>query len=352
MPMIDTSSWKKYPITELFDLSLPSGDLQVKKVEDGDIPLITPSNYNNGLLQRISADSESTKYKAKLLTVDMFGNAYYQEEDFFVTAHGHVNVLIPKFEINLYIGFFMASAIKAMFMHKYSFSEMCTQKVLKKETISLPVNPAGEPDWNYMETYMKNTMKDAEDILKNFTNFEEAQETKIDVTSFKRFNLYDDDLFIIDSGTKLDKIKMTSENPSINFVGRANANNGVTDYIDEIEGLEPYKAGYLTISLGGEYLGSCFVQSKPFYTSQNVNVLIPRHEMSDYSKRYIATMVFREGRLHYKAFIDELNRHMKTDFSIPLPVKDDESIDWEYMDSYMKKIEEECLGNLHLLQEV
>jgi len=51
-------------------------------------------------------------------------------------------------------------------------------------------------------------------------------------------------------------------------------------------------------------------------------------------------MVFREGRLHYKAFIDELNRHMKTDFTIPLPVKDDESIDWEYMESYMKFIEE------------
>lgn len=55
-------------------------------------------------------------------------------------------------------------------------------------------------------------------------------------------------------------------------------------------------------------------------------------------------MVFREGRLHYKAFIDELNRHMKTDFTIPLPVKDDESIDWEYMESYMKFIEENGKG--------
>ena len=47
---IDTTRWKKFPITDLFDLSLPQGDLQVKKVEDGDVPLITPSNSNNGLL--------------------------------------------------------------------------------------------------------------------------------------------------------------------------------------------------------------------------------------------------------------------------------------------------------------
>ncbi len=352
MSIINTSNWKKYPITDLFDLSLPSGDLQVKQVEDGEIPLITPSNYNNGLLQRISSESESTKYKAKSLTVDMFGNAYYQEEDFFVTSHGHVNVLIPKFNINLYVGFFIASAIKAMFMNKYSFSEMCTQKVLKCETISLPVDSSDEPDWKYMELYMQEVMREAEKTLQHCIKANDFEETNIDVTKFKRFHLYDDELFIIDSGTKLDKIRMSSENPSINFVGRANANNGVTDYIDKIEGLEPYKEGYLTISLGGEYLGSCFIQSKPFYTSQNVNVLIPRHEMSDYSKQYIATMVFKEGRLHYKAFVDELNRHMKTDFSIPLPVKKNESIDWDYMDSYMKHIEEECLNNLQLLQEI
>ena len=104
---IDTANWEKFLITDWFDLSLPQGDLQVKKVEDGNVPLITPSNSNNGLLKRISALSKSTKYSAKALTVDMFGNAYYQEEDFFVTAHGHVNVLIPKFEINEYTGNFL-----------------------------------------------------------------------------------------------------------------------------------------------------------------------------------------------------------------------------------------------------
>lgn len=159
---------------------------------------------------------------------------------------------------------------------------------------------------------------------------------------WKRFHLYDDDLFTIDNGTKLDKIKMTNNNPTINFVGRANANNGVTDYIDEIDGLKPYDAGNLTISLGGEYLGACFIQERPFYTSQNVNVLIPKHPMSDYCKRFISTMIFREGRLHYKAFIDELNRHMRTDFTILLPVTSENKLDWNYMEQYMRMIEKKA----------
>lgn len=165
---VDISKWKEFPITRFFELSLPKGDLQVKKVEDGNVPLITPSNYNNGLLQRISANSQSTLYPANSLTVDMFGNAYYHEEDFFVTAHGHVNVLIPRMNINKYVGWFMALSIKKMFSNKYNFLDMCTQKVLKNEVIKLPVDENGEPDWTYMETYIKdmeNRAKQKTDIL-------------------------------------------------------------------------------------------------------------------------------------------------------------------------------------------
>ncbi|MEE3315161.1 MAG: restriction endonuclease subunit S, partial [Treponema sp.] len=155
-------------IIDLFDLSLPKGDLQIKKVKDGEIPLITPSNNNNGWLKRISKESKSTLYKGKSLTVDMFGNAYYQDEDFFVTAHGHVNVLIPKISMNQYIGMFLATSIRTMFLDKYGFDEMCTQKVLKTEKIKLPVTSDNQPDWQYMEKYMENIMKKSEKSISFF----------------------------------------------------------------------------------------------------------------------------------------------------------------------------------------
>lgn len=163
--MIDVSEWGKFTITELFNMSLPKGDLQVKKVDDGNIPLITPSNFNNGMLKRISEHSPSTLYNRGSLTVDMFGNAYYQEEDFFVTAHGHVNVLLPKIPLNVYTGTFLASTIRTMFFDKYGFNEMCTQKVLKAESICLPITSTGEPDWQYMEDYMRKIMDKSEQII-------------------------------------------------------------------------------------------------------------------------------------------------------------------------------------------
>lgn len=174
----------------------------------------------------------------------------------------------------------------------------------------------------------------------------------IDTRSWKKFHLYDDCMFKIDMGTKLDKAKMKELHPSINFIGRANANNGITSFADRIDGIEPYPAGYMTLSLGGEYLGSCFIQPKPFYTSQNVIVLIPNKNMTDYVKQFISTVIFRTSRLKYKAFIDELNRHIKTDFEILLPVDSIGQPNWDYMNSYMKSVITESEKNLHLLQDV
>ena len=71
--------------------------------------------------------------------------------------------------------------------------------------------------------------------------------------------------------------------------------------------------------------------------------------MPDYCKRFISTMIFREGRLKYKAFIDELNRHIKTDFSILLPVKTDNTPDWDYMEKYMIMMEHKAQTTLHSL---
>ena len=131
---------------------------------------------------------------------------------------------------------------------------------------------------------------------------------------------------------------MKENNPTINFVGRSGINNGVTTVVDKIEGLEPYKAGCLTLSLGGAYLGSCFVQDKEFYTSQNVVVLIPKFDMNIYVKQFICSVIFKEGNTHYRAFIDELNKHIKRDFEFPLPVDNQGNADFEYMENYIKNL--------------
>lgn len=156
--IIDVIEWKELSLCDLFDFKLPQGDIQIKKIEDGDTVLITPSAYNNGVFQRISSKSKSTLFPANTLTVDMFGNSYFQEESYFVTAHGHVNVLIPKIRLNKYSGMFIATTIRNMFLEKYGFTQMCTLKVLNREKIKLPVLKNGDLNTEYMESYMRDIL--------------------------------------------------------------------------------------------------------------------------------------------------------------------------------------------------
>ena len=354
MGRIDTSRWGEFMVGDMFDIH-PTKAYKLTNAElldGGDSLVVVNSAYNNGIG---GMSSKATTEKGNMITFSDTVDAntiYYQEKEF--VGYPHVQGLYPigkyadcwKRESLL---FFVSSFRKTALTKGFDYGNKFRRDVAIKLKVRLPIDSSGNPDWLYMEDYMRKIEITVRDTLTKLQSAKNLHTKEIDVSRYKRFHLYDDDLFTIDSGTKLDKIKMSNESPSINFVGRANANNGVTDYIDEIEGLKPYEAGLLTISLGGEYLGSCFVQDKPFYTSQNVNVLIPKHEMSYYCKKYIATMVFKEGRLHYKAFIDELNRHMKTDFTIPLPVDENGNIDWSYMEQYMKDVEQRAIQTIDCL---
>ena len=97
---------------------------------------------------------------------------------------------------------------------------------------------------------------------------------KFNVSSWEQKNL--NTIFNIEYGNKFDKCNMVEcADSNIAFVTRTAANNGVGTFVDEVDGVKPYPAGCLTVALGGS-LGSTFLQPRPFYTAQNVAVLIPK----------------------------------------------------------------------------
>ncbi len=240
-------------------------------------------------------------------------------------------------------GLFISAAIRRS-LTKYTYSDQLNSQTIAEESIHLPTDANGAPDWDTMERHMKNVMQESETCLENL-RLADTSQNPLDLTNWERFHLYDEALFEIDMGTKLDRSKMKEIHPCVNFVGRGNTGNGITARVDVIPGLEPYAAGNLTLSMGGD-VGSCFIQPDLFYTSQNVIVLIPRHEMSFAVKQFIATMIYRESRCRYKAFVDELNRHVKTDFSFYLPTDANGAPDWAYMERYMTAMLQESESRL------
>ena len=360
MARIDTTNWGTFKVGEVVNkINLKCKkknfhkvfDVSLVRTPEFNLPLVNAKHYNNGIMYYgRECDFEYAKMAIDIVQngASAVGDVYAQPQKTGVLEDAYL--VKPIFEnISVQALFYLSTVIEKCVKQYFSYDEKCTWDKVKNKEIRLPVDLLGNPDWKFMETYIKELEQSVDHTVLALSAIKKSKSQKIDLAKFKRFHLYDDGLFIIDSGTKLDKFRMSNNYPTINFVGRANTNNGVTDYIDEIKGLKPYAAGLMTISLGGEYLGSCFIQDKPFYTSQNVNVLIPQNDMSYYCKTYIATMIFREGRSHYKAFVDELNRHMKTDFTIPLPIDESGNINWKYMEQYMMNIENRVMRNLRSL---
>lgn len=164
----------------------------------------------------------------------------------------------------------------------------------------------------------------------------------IDTSTWGEFLL--NDIATLTNGNKFDKNKMSHDNPSINFVSRTGFNNGISDFVDKIDAIEPYPAGAITLALGGS-VGSTFVQPKPFYTGQNVGV-IEFDNKSEKMKQFVAVVLNKVCSTQFSAFKNEINKHFKRDLSIPLPLKpsadpsnySQEDIDWDYMETVMSRV--------------
>lgn len=352
---IDINEWKEFKIGNLFDIH-PTKAYKMNNssllAEDGINPVVVNSCYNNGIGGYTNYDCTEAGNMITFSDTTSADSIFYQKDNF--VGYPHVQGMYPigeykdKWSEYTYLFFVTLFREKAINLN-YDYVNKFTRESAKEIMIKLPVDNKDNPDWNYMERYMKNIEEQSRESIRELNNCSE-ETNKIDIAEWGEFHLYD--IFDIDSGSKMDKIAMKFDNPTINFVGRSGVNNGVTAVVDEVEDYVPYKAGNLTLALGGAYLGSCFVQEKDFYTSQNVVVLSPKEDISFYAKEFICAVIFKEGNTHYKAFIDELNRHIKTDFIIKLPVDSQGKPNYEYMDKYMVEVLNKTKNKLSCLNNI
>lgn len=133
-----------------------------------------------------------------------------------------------------------------------------------------------------------------------------------------------DKIFKIKYGNQFDLNKLEStEDSSISFVSRSSQNLGVVCKVEPYKNAKPYPAGLITVTLGGTYLLSSFVQQEPFYTAQNIKVLEPKVEMTFEEKLYYCKII-EKNRFRYSSHGREANKTLDT-LLVPetIPIKFD-----------------------------
>ncbi len=143
--------WKAFRIRDLFDYK--RGQRQVAKDRiHGDIPYYSASDSNNGLTDMIS--NPSFVETSGSIICSTFGDAFFANGGF--TASDEMTILRNN-HLNEFNGLFIAKMISQQ-KEKYSFGHKAFSKVLIRDHIMLPVTNAGDPDYEFMEQYIKDLM--------------------------------------------------------------------------------------------------------------------------------------------------------------------------------------------------
>lgn len=164
MNQIDTNNWIDIPIGNLFTV-VKGTRLTKADMRDGDIKFIGASAVNNGITAFISNAEHIHSGNTITITYNgSVGEAFYQESEFW--ASDDVNVLYPKFTLTAHIALFIIPLLKKA-GQKYAFIDKWKKEDMEKDCIKLPVNDDNQPDFSYMESYMKTVESKVITFLEN-----------------------------------------------------------------------------------------------------------------------------------------------------------------------------------------
>lgn len=145
-------TWKWFAIEKLFDVK-PGHYYYPDEYDKGNTPYCSASANDNSVSQYIdkSPDFDGNQ----IITGKVGCTAFYQPKPFSATSD--VNVLINKKEtlINAYTGLFITTIINYSENYKWDYGRQCRKNDTERIRIKLPVDSSDNPDWQFMEDYIK-----------------------------------------------------------------------------------------------------------------------------------------------------------------------------------------------------
>lgn len=154
---LEKVEWKTFRLGEVFDL-ITKGSKGLNHLEKGllkGISYVGATNRNNGVLDFVE-QKESLIYSGNAIAFirngeGSMGYSVYKKEDFIATQDITVGY---NEKLNEYNAKFI-STVADQVRGKYNFGYKRNQERLKRETLTLPADKNGNPDFQYMSDFVK-----------------------------------------------------------------------------------------------------------------------------------------------------------------------------------------------------
>jgi hypothetical protein len=316
MNKINTTTWKYFDLAEFFDMK--AGRYYAKDdYADGSTPLVTSSDQNNGIM----AMTDLKPLFSHCITVGKVNmSVFYQKKPF--CASSDVTVLIPKNNTPADVMlFFVTLLLKERYRFNYG------NQIRLNDTLRLKVKlptKNDRPDWTYMEKLINTHTHNYQYAAKPAHNLPTPTLKTSDWHQY-RF----DELFDIKKGKRL--VEANFMNGRTPFIAAIDKNNGYRDYIGQ---RAIHESNTITVSYNGS-IGEAFYQPKPYWASDDINVLYPKFELTPSIALFLATIIRKEKyRFNYGRKWDSNRMRMS---HIKLPTKNSLP-DWEYMTSFVQTL--------------
>ena len=328
---LNVDSWKEFRLGDLFS-EMYKAEAHVKgELECYDVPLdntirfVSRTEMNNGCDCYVLNNGLSGIEKANAIAIgDTTATCFYQGEDFVCGDH---MVICRADWINLHTALFIISILKQE-KYKYSYGRAFKMELISNTMLKLPAAADNTPDWDYMESYIK-SLNHKPLATANLGGGYRSH--TLGVETWKDFCL--GDYFEIKKGKRLTSDEQTEG--STPYIGAIDSNNGIANYI----GQNAIHAGNtISLSYNGS-VGEAFYQPKPFWATDDVNVLYFREENGAVFNKYIALFVcavLRQEKYRYSYGRKWVLESMKSTV-IKLPEKSGKP-NWSYMEDYMKSL--------------
>lgn len=353
---MNTQQWKWFKLGDEKLFVIKKGKRLIKAdMIEGNIRYIGATDGNNGITQLISNDEHI--HPANTITVSYNGSvaeAFYQDHEFWATDD--VNVLYPQFPLNKYIAHFITTIIKKE-KYRFNYGRKWDKELMKKSQIKLPVDAAGNPDWYYMEKFVKKIVSKlptgARNVWENQYDIKPSVSRTIKLSDRNWDWWRYDEVFKICKGF-YNKKPENHTGSSIPFIGAIDNNNGISEYYDIQDIEEASKTGdeknvslsekifegnCITVSNNGS-VGYAFYQKKPFTCTHDVNPLYlhPKwnKELNPYIALFLCSLIEKE---RYRWTYGRKWRPKRMPSSlIKLPVDSNGKPDWQFMEDFIKSL--------------
>jgi hypothetical protein len=339
---LNNIQWAEFYLNDIFQ-SIQRGK-RLKKDDhiSGNIPYISSTGLNNGV-DGFVGNVEGVRRFENCLTIANSGSVgatFYQPYPF--VASDHVTKL-ENSAFNKYVYLFISS-ISRRLSEKYSFNREINDKRIQREKIILPINSKDEPDYVFMEHYMR--QKEAEKITAFQTyitkRIEQVKDFKgvepLDKKEFGEFEI--GQLFKLYPGKSKGLNHLQKSNSGINYLGATNLNNGVLACV-ETNGNEKMiqKGNSIAFIRNGEgSMGFSVYKAEDFIATSDITV--------GYSEKlnreiglFITTIADR-ARGKYNFGYKRSDTRLKKE-KLKLPIDKKGQPDFEYMQNFIKKLEYE-----------